>query len=135
MNRVMLMGRLSADPVIDAAGGVELLVSTVESYLDANDIRRERASYHRALLAQPLAKLALELPRGALVFVEGVLRGSAVIVAAVLWMEGVSGRRGAPAPDDGWDEGFDGEDDPDQECLLCGGVGRYDPTCRAFGGG
>src|SRR4051812_41372432 len=81
LNRVMLLGDIASDPevYVTRAGRVvlSLRVATQESYLDKDDIPRERTSYHPVVLfgrrADALSKL---LHRGARVFVDGALRTS-----------------------------------------------------------
>lgn len=81
LNRVMLLGDIAAEPEIyvTRSGRVvlSLRLATAESYLDKDDIRRERTSYHPVVLfgkrADALSKL---LHRGARVFVDGALRTS-----------------------------------------------------------
>lgn len=79
LNRVMLLGDLSAEPevYVTRAGQVvlNLRLETRASYLDREGVRRERPDYHHVVLvgkrADALSKI---LHRGARVFVEGALR-------------------------------------------------------------
>ena len=81
LNRVMLLGDLAAEPevYVTRAGQtvLTLRLATSESYLDKDDVRRERTSFHAVVLvgkrADALAKL---LHRGSRVFVEGALRST-----------------------------------------------------------
>lgn len=79
LNRVMLLGDVAAEPeVYVTASGVvvmSLRLATTERYTDAQDIQRERTSYHPiVLLGRRADALAKVLTRGARVFVEGQLR-------------------------------------------------------------
>ncbi|APR86028.1 Single-stranded DNA-binding protein [Minicystis rosea] len=81
LNRVMLLGDIASEPevYVTRSGMVvmSLRLATTETYLDKDDIRRERTSYHPIVLfgrrADTLSKI---LHRGARVFVEGSLRTS-----------------------------------------------------------
>lgn len=81
LNRVMLLGDIASEPevYVTRSGMVvmSLRLSTTETYLDKDDIRRERTSYHPIVIfgrrADVLSKI---LHRGARVFVEGSLRTS-----------------------------------------------------------
>ena len=79
LNRVMLLGDLSADPevYVTRSGQVVLTLrlGTPESYLDKDDVKRERVSYHHVVvLGKRADALSKVLRRGARVFVEGSLR-------------------------------------------------------------
>lgn len=82
LNRVMLLGDLAAEPevYVTRAGQavLTLRLGTTESYVDKDDVRRERTSYHHVVVvgkrADALSKI---LHRGARVFVEGSLRTTA----------------------------------------------------------
>jgi single-strand DNA-binding protein len=81
LNRVMLLGDLASDPevYVTRAGQVVLTLrlATVESYLDKDDIQRERTSYHPVVvLGRRADALSKTLRNGARVFVEGSLRTS-----------------------------------------------------------
>lgn len=81
LNRVMLLGDIASEPevYVTRSGRVvlSLRIATQESYLDKDDIKRERTSYHPVVLfgrrADTLSKI---LHRGARVFVDGALRTS-----------------------------------------------------------
>jgi single-strand DNA-binding protein len=81
LNRVMLLGDLASEPevYVTRAGMVvmSLRLATSESYVDKDDVRREKTSYHPVVVfgrrADALSKV---LHRGARVFVEGSLRTS-----------------------------------------------------------
>jgi single-strand DNA-binding protein len=79
MNRVMLLGDIAADPevYVTRAGQtvLHLTLATLDAYLDENDVRRERASYHPiVVVGKRAAALSKVLHRGNRVFVEGSLR-------------------------------------------------------------
>jgi single-strand DNA-binding protein len=79
LNRVMLLGDLSSDPevYVTRSGQVVLTLrlGTPESYLDRDDVKRERVSYHHVVVVGRRADaLSKVLRRGARVFVEGSLR-------------------------------------------------------------
>ncbi len=81
LNRVMLLGDLSADPevYVTRSGQVvlNLRLGTPESYLDKDDVKRERTSYHHVVVVGKRADaLSKVLHRGARVFVEGSLRST-----------------------------------------------------------
>jgi single-strand DNA-binding protein len=81
LNRVMLLGDIAAEPevCVTRAGQVVLTLrlGTTESYVDKDDARRQRVSFHRVVMvgkrAEALSKI---LHRGARVFVEGSLRST-----------------------------------------------------------
>jgi single-strand DNA-binding protein len=81
LNRVMLLGDLASEPevYVTRAGMVvmSLRLATSESYVDKDDVRREKTSYHPVVVfgrrADALSKV---LHKGARVFVEGSLRTS-----------------------------------------------------------
>ncbi|MFT3774945.1 MAG: single-stranded DNA-binding protein [Minicystis sp.] len=81
LNRVMLFGNLGADPELRfTAGGqpvLNLRLATTESYLDRDQVRRERTDWHNVVVwgkrGEALAKL---LAKGLSVFIEGPLRTS-----------------------------------------------------------
>lgn len=119
LNRAMLLGDVAADPevYVTRSGRVvlSLRLATVESYLDKDDIRRERTSYHPVVVfgkrADALSKI---LFRGARVFVDGALRTSTfegrdgkkwtkteIVANEVLF----AGERGEPAAGAGIDDG------------------------------
>jgi single-strand DNA-binding protein len=79
LNRVLLLGDLSSDPevYVTRSGQVVLTLrlGTPESYLDKDDVKRERVSYHHVVvLGKRADALSKVLRRGARVFVEGSLR-------------------------------------------------------------
>jgi len=81
LNRVMLLGDLASPPevYVTRGGGVVLALrlGTTESYLDKDDIQRERISFHPVVvLGRRAEALSKTLRRGARVFVEGSLRTS-----------------------------------------------------------
>jgi single-strand DNA-binding protein len=81
LNRVLLMGDLSSDPELYVTRGgqvvLQLRLSTTESYLDKDEIKRERASFHQVVVLGPRGDaLAKALHRGSRVFIEGSLRTS-----------------------------------------------------------
>jgi single-strand DNA-binding protein len=81
LNKVMLLGDIASDPEVYVTRGgmvvMSLRLATSESYLDKDDVHREKTSYHPVIVfgrrADQLAKI---LHRGARVFVEGSLRTS-----------------------------------------------------------
>lgn len=81
LNKVMLLGDIAAEPEVYVTRGgmvvMSLRLATSETYLDKDDTRREKTSYHPVVVfgrrADALAKI---LHRGARVFVEGSLRTS-----------------------------------------------------------
>jgi len=75
----MLLGDLTAEPevFVTRAGQVvlHLRLVTTESYLDKDDVRRERQSFHHVVaLGKRADALSKILHKGARVFVEGALR-------------------------------------------------------------
>ena len=81
LNRVMLLGDVAAEPelYVTRSGKVvlNLRLSTLESYLDKDDVRRERVNYHPVVVLGSRADaLSKVLHRGARVFVEGSLRAT-----------------------------------------------------------
>jgi single-strand DNA-binding protein len=81
LNRVMLLGDIAADPEVYVTRGgmvvMSLRLATTESYLDKDDVRREKTSYHPVVVFGRRAdQLSKQLHRGARVFVEGSLRTS-----------------------------------------------------------
>ena len=81
LNRVMLLGDVAEQPEVYVTRGgavvLTLRLATVESYLDKDDIQRERTSYHPVVvLGRRADALGKTLKRGARVFVEGSLRTS-----------------------------------------------------------
>jgi single-strand DNA-binding protein len=81
LNRVMLLGDLASEPelYVTRSGKVVLTLrlATTESYLDKDDIPRERTSFHPVVvLGRRADALSKTLRKGARVFVEGALRTS-----------------------------------------------------------
>jgi single-strand DNA-binding protein len=81
LNRVLLLGDLSAEPEVYVTRGgqvvLQLRIVTIASYLDEDQVRRERASYHHVVaLGKRADALSKVLHRGARVFVEGALRST-----------------------------------------------------------
>jgi single-strand DNA-binding protein len=81
LNRVMLLGDLLAEPevYVTRAGQVVLTLrlATSESYLDKDDVRRERTCHHPVVVVGRRADaLSKTLHRGARIFVEGSLRST-----------------------------------------------------------
>ncbi len=79
LNRVMLLGDLAADPELYVTrGGVVVLnlrLATNESYLDKDDVRRERTYYHHVVvLGKRADSLAKVLHKGSRIFIDGSLR-------------------------------------------------------------
>lgn len=81
LNRVMLVGTIAAEPEVYVTRGgmvvMSLRLATTDTYLDKEDIARERTSYHPVVVFGRRAdQLSKQLRRGARVFVEGSLRTS-----------------------------------------------------------
>ena len=81
LNRVMVLGRLTADPELrhTAAGQpvLNMRMATNESYVDRNKERKERVDYHSLVLWGPRGEaLAKMLTKGTLIYAEGSLRTS-----------------------------------------------------------
>jgi single-strand DNA-binding protein len=79
MNRVILLGRLGADPELRTThGGVSVLnlrLATNESYLDRNKERQERTEWHHVVVWGARAEaLHRVLSKGSSILVEGGLR-------------------------------------------------------------
>lgn len=81
LNKVMLIGNLTADPELRfTQGGSAVLnvrLATNESYLDSNKVRQERVDYHSVVIwgkrGEALAKI---MAKGGKVFIEGGIRTS-----------------------------------------------------------
>jgi single-strand DNA-binding protein len=117
LNRVMLLGDLSADPevYVTRSGQVVLTLrlATSEAYLDKDGVRCERTSHHPVVVVGKRADaLSKMLHRGARIFVEGSLRTTPyegrdgkkrmkteVVATEVLF----AGERGSPAGPAGHD--------------------------------
>jgi single-strand DNA-binding protein len=113
LNRVMLLGDLSAEPEVYVTRNgqvvLQMRLATSEAYLDKDDVQRERTSYHPVVVVGRRADaLSKTLHRGARVFVEGALRTTAyegrdgkkrmkteVVATEVLF----AGERAAPGPE------------------------------------
>ena len=136
LNRVQLLGNLTADPELrftqGGQGVLNMRLATNESYLDKDKVRRERVDYHTVVVwgkrGESLAKI---LTKGSSIFVEGSLRTSSydnregqkvykteIVANNVILTGGRPGGRGAPRDeqpaqeppaDDG---GGYGDDDP-----------------------
>lgn len=81
LNRVLLLGDLSADPELYVTRSgqpvLTLRLATPESYLDKDGTRRERTGFHHVVVVGKRADaLSKTLHRGARVFVEGSLRST-----------------------------------------------------------
>lgn len=78
LNRVMIIGRLGADPELRYTQGGQpvcsLRVATDESYTDKNGNRVEATEWHRVVVFQRAAENCNQfLHKGSLVYVEGKL--------------------------------------------------------------
>lgn len=78
LNKVMLIGRLGADPELTyTPGGVpicRLRLATDESYTDRDGQRQERTEWHRVVVFGKTAeRCATYLHKGSLAYVEGSL--------------------------------------------------------------
>ena len=76
LNKVMIIGRLGADPEIrNTQSGMpvaSLRIATDESYTDRNGSRTERTEWHRVVVFQRQAETCGQyLRKGSLVYVEG----------------------------------------------------------------
>lgn len=79
LNKVMLIGRLGADPEIKYAQSgtpvANLRIATDESYTDRNGQRQERTEWHTVIAFQRTAEICQQyLHKGSLVYVEGKLQ-------------------------------------------------------------
>src|ERR1700722_446989 len=77
----MLLGDLTAEPEEMVTRAVQLVLTlrlvTTESYVDKDEVRRERTCYHPVVVVGKQADaLSKVLHRGARVFVEGSLRST-----------------------------------------------------------
>ena len=81
LNKVMLLGNLGADPELrytqSGSAVLNMRVATTESYLDREQVRKERTDWHNVVIwgkrAEGLAKF---LRKGMSIFIEGSLRTS-----------------------------------------------------------
>lgn len=79
LNKVMLIGRLGADPEIKYAQSgtpvANLRIATDESYTDRNGQRQERTEWHTVIAFQRTAEICQQyLHKGSLVYIEGKLQ-------------------------------------------------------------
>ena len=79
LNKVMLIGRLGADPEIKYAQSgtpvANLRVATDESYTDRNGQRQEKTEWHTVIAFQRTAEICQQyLHKGSLVYIEGKLQ-------------------------------------------------------------
>ena len=79
LNRVMLLGRLGADPELKMTQSgqaiLKLRLATSETYLDKNKVRQERTEWHSVTLWGKRAEaLARFLTKGSRLFIEGGIR-------------------------------------------------------------
>lgn len=81
LNRVMLLGNLGADPELRVTAGgqavLNLRLATTESYLDAQNTRKEKTEWHQVTVwgkrGEALAKF---LSKGDRIFIEGRIETS-----------------------------------------------------------
>ena len=79
LNKVMLIGRLGADPEIKYSQGgspiANLRIATDESYTDRNGQRQEKTEWHTVIAFQRTAEICQQyLHKGSLVYIEGKLQ-------------------------------------------------------------
>lgn len=79
LNKVMIIGRLGADPDIkytqSGAPIASLRIATDESYTDRNGTRQEKTEWHTIVAFQRTAEICQQyLHKGSLVYVEGSLQ-------------------------------------------------------------
>lgn len=79
LNKVMLIGRLGADPEIKYTQSgspiANLRVATDESYTDRNGQRQEKTEWHTVIAFQRTAEICQQyLHKGSLVYIEGKLQ-------------------------------------------------------------
>jgi single-strand DNA-binding protein len=79
LNKVMLIGRLGADPEIKYAQSgtpvANLRIATDESYTDRNGQRQDRTEWHTVIAFQRTAEICQQyLHKGSLVYIEGKLQ-------------------------------------------------------------
>ncbi|OBQ51566.1 single-stranded DNA-binding protein [Halodesulfovibrio spirochaetisodalis] len=79
LNKVMIIGRLGADPELRYAGNgtpiANFNVATDESYTDREGNKQDRTEWHRVVVFQRVAEnCANYLGKGSLVYVEGSLQ-------------------------------------------------------------
>lgn len=79
LNKVMLIGRLGADPEIKYTQSgspiANLRIATDESYTDRNGQRQEKTEWHTVIAFQRTAEICQQyLHKGSLVYIEGKLQ-------------------------------------------------------------
>lgn len=79
VNKVILVGRLGADPELKAVGNgqsvARLSVATSENWVDKNNQRQERTEWHRVVVwGRQAENCAKHLAKGRQVYVEGRLQ-------------------------------------------------------------
>lgn len=79
LNKVMLIGRLGADPEIkytqSGSPVANLRIATDESYTDRNGQRQEKTEWHTVIAFQRTAEICQQyLHKGSLVYIEGKLQ-------------------------------------------------------------
>ncbi len=79
LNKVMIIGRLGADPDVTYTQGgqpvARLRIATDESYTDRDGNRQERTEWHRVTFFRRTAEVCQQyLHKGSLVYVEGKLQ-------------------------------------------------------------
>ena len=79
LNKVMLIGRLGADPEIKYTQSgtpvANLRIATDESYTDRNGQRQDRTEWHTVIAFQRTAEICQQyLHKGSLVYIEGKLQ-------------------------------------------------------------
>lgn len=84
LNKVMLIGNLTRDPVLrETTGGVMICsfgIATNTSWKDKNGEFREKAEYHNLVAFNKLAEICMQvLSQSMLVYVEGELRNKVVV--------------------------------------------------------
>ncbi len=138
LNRVQLLGNLTADPELrftqGGQGVLNMRLATNESYLDKDKVRRERVDYHTVVVwgkrGESLAKI---LTKGSSIFVEGSLRTSSydnregqkvykteIVANNVILTGGRPGGRGAPR------EEQPAQEPPADDAAQGGGYGGDD---------
>lgn len=118
LNKVMLIGRLGANPELRyTQSGVpvaNLNVATNDSYTDKDGNRQERTEWHRVIVFQKQAEnCSTYLSKGSLVYIEGALQTrkwqdqqgqdrytTEVKAQKVTFLDRKGERAGAPAPED-----------------------------------
>lgn len=115
VNKVIIVGRLGADPEVKAVGAnstvARLSVATSENWTDRDGHKQERTEWHRIVVWGKLAEICgKHLAKGRQVYVEGRLqtrswedqqgqkRYSTEIVANTVQFLGASGERSSEGP-------------------------------------